>query len=104
MAADAGAALVGGPDTIKNIQNGDVRLLDYQYVIAHTNIMPELVSIRGLMRRKFPNSKNGTLGTNLLEMLEQYKNGIHYGVVKDEYQKNYGAIETCIGKVIVTNS
>lgn len=101
MAADAGAALVGGPDTIKNIQNGDVRLVDYQYVIAHPNILPELVSIRGLMRRKFPNTKNGTLGTNLVEMLEQYKNGIQYGVVKDEYQKNFGLISTCIGTVSV---
>lgn len=97
MAQEAGAALVGGPDLIKNIQSGDVKLADYQFIIAHPNIMPDMVAIRGLLKRKFPNPKNGTLGMNLPDMVKQYLNGIQYGATKDEHQQNYGVIKTCVG-------
>lgn len=99
MASEAGAALVGGPDLIKNIQSGDVKLADYQFIIAHPNIMPDMVAIRGLMKRKFPNPKNGTLGVNLKDMVKQYLNGIQYSATKDEHQQNYGIIRTCIGRL-----
>lgn len=99
LASDAGAALVGGPDLIKNIQSGDVKLADYQFIIAHPNIMPDMVAIRGLMKRKFPNPKNGTLGVNLSDMVKQYLNGIQYSATKDEHQQNYGIIRTCIGQL-----
>lgn len=99
-ASEAGAALVGGPDIIKDVQSGDLKLSDYQFVIAHPNIMPDMVAIRGLMKRKFPNPKSGTLGVNLAEMVQQFSNGIQYHVQKDEHQQNYGVISTCIGTVV----
>lgn len=98
-AQEAGAALVGGPDLIKNIQSGDVKLSDYQFVVAHPNIMAELVAVRGLLKRKFPNPKNGTLGANVADMVRQYLNGIQYAATKDEHQQNYGIIRTCIGRL-----
>ncbi|XP_055642447.1 39S ribosomal protein L1, mitochondrial [Toxorhynchites rutilus septentrionalis] len=97
-ATDAGAALVGGIELIKEIQNGDLQLSEYPFVLAHPNILPDLVVIRGLLKKnKFPNPKQGTLGTNLAEMIEKYSNGIQYYAQKDEYQKDYGSITTCIG-------
>jgi len=36
-------------------------LQDFRFVVAHPDILPELVSVRGLMKRKFPNKKSGTL-------------------------------------------
>lgn len=99
LASEAGAALVGGPDLIKNIQSGDVKLADYQFIIAHPNIMPDMVAIRGLMKRKFPSPKSGTLGVNLSDMVKQYLNGIQYSATKDEHQQNYGIIRTCIGRL-----
>lgn len=98
-AQEAGAALVGGSDTIKAIQSGDLKLGDYQFVIAHPNIMPELVAVRGLLKRKFPNPKNGTLGANLVEMVQQYLNGIQYATQRDEHQQNFGVIRTCVGRL-----
>lgn len=97
LAQEAGAALVGGPDLIKNIQSGDVKIADYQFVVAHPNIMPDMVAIRGLLKRKFPNPKNGTLGNSLPDMVKQYLNGIQYSATKDEHQQNYGIIRTCVG-------
>lgn len=46
-ATDAGATLVGGPELIKDVQSGELSLSHFNYIIAHPNILPELVAIRG---------------------------------------------------------
>ncbi|KAH8359666.1 hypothetical protein KR093_008240 [Drosophila rubida] len=96
-ARDAGASLVGGIELIKDITSGELILSDYQYIIAHPNILAELVALRGLMKRKFPNPKSETLGTNLAEMIVKFSNGISYGASKDEYQQNFGLITASVG-------
>ncbi|KAL7729255.1 hypothetical protein ACLKA6_009708 [Drosophila palustris] len=96
-ARDAGASLVGGVELIKDITNGELLLSDYQYIIAHPNILAELVALRGLMKRKFPNPKSETLGTNLAEMIVKFSNGISYSASKDEYQQNFGLITASVG-------
>jgi large subunit ribosomal protein L1 len=102
-ASSAGATLAGGPELLKDIQNGELSLVDYQYFIAHPNILPELVSIRGLMKKKFPNVKSGTLGSNIGELVTKFCNGIQYSLVKDEYQQNFGLINTNIGTLTMSN-
>lgn len=96
---EAGAALVGGVELIKEIQNGNVALQDFQFAIAHPNILPELLSLRGLMKKKFPNPKTGTLDQDLPGLVFKYLNGINYTAVKDEFEKDFGIIETTIGTV-----
>lgn len=59
--------------------------------------MPELVALRGLMKRKFPNPKSETLGTNLSEMIRRFADGISYQAFKDEHQQDFGLITTTIG-------
>ncbi|KAH8416685.1 hypothetical protein KR222_007071 [Zaprionus bogoriensis] len=97
QAREAGASLVGGVELIKDITEGELLLSDYQYIIAHPNILPELVALRGLMKRKFPNPKNETLGPNLAEMIVKFSNGISYSAAKDEYQQNFGLIKANVG-------
>lgn len=96
-AQKAGATMVGGVELIKDIQNGKLQLTDFEYVLAHPNMLAELVVLRGLMRKKFPNPKSGTLGTEISEMVQRFLNGIKYKASKDEYQQDFGLIETCIG-------
>lgn len=96
-AREAGATIVGGVETIKDIKSGEIAHTDFQYVIAHVNILAELVSLRGLLKQRFPNTRNDTLGTNLSEMIAKFINGVYYSAVKDEYQQNFGLINTCIG-------
>lgn len=97
-ATDAGAALVGGIELIKEVQNGDLQLSEYPFVLAHPNILPDLVVIRGLLKKsKFPNPRNGTLGTDLKDMIQRYSHGIQYSADKDESQKDFGSIVACIG-------
>lgn len=100
-ARDAGAMLVGGTELIRDIQTGALSLQDFQYVIAHPNILPELVALRGLMKRKFPNPKNGTLAPDIVSMVNKYLNGVNYSAKKDEYEKDFGLIETSIGPVSI---
>nr|CAD7403873.1 unnamed protein product [Timema poppensis] len=59
IALEAGANLAGDLELIKDIQSGEVSLQDFQFVVAHLNILPELSSLRGLMKRKFPTTKTG---------------------------------------------
>ena len=82
---------------IKDITNGELLLTDYQYIIAHPNILPELVALRGLMKRKFPNPKSETLGANLSEMIKRFSDGISYSASKDEHQQDFGLITTTVG-------
>ncbi|SPP82673.1 39S ribosomal protein L1, mitochondrial [Drosophila guanche] len=96
-AREAGASLVGGVELIKDITGGELLLSDYQFIIAHPNILPELVALRGLMKRKFPNPKSETLGANLAEMIVKFSSGISYSAAKDEYQQNFGLITASVG-------
>lgn len=88
---------MGGVELIKDITGGELLLSDYQFIIAHPNILPELVALRGLMKRKFPNPKSETLGVNLAEMIIKFSNGISYSATKDEYQQNFGLIKASVG-------
>lgn len=101
QAREAGATLVGGVDTIKDIQVGKVSLNDFQFVIAHPDILPELVAIRGLLKRKFPNPKTETLGLDVAEMVKRFLTGINYKAQRDTIQENFGTVETSVGTVCV---
>ncbi|XP_045496563.1 50S ribosomal protein L1 [Colias croceus] len=96
---DAGATTVGGTDLVKKIQEGTIKLGDYDYVIAHPNIITELVPIRGLMKRRFPSIKGGTLDANIAELVKKFAAGIQYRVVKDEVQQNFGSVEVPVGRL-----
>uniref|UniRef100_A0A6M2DR53 Putative 50s ribosomal protein l1 n=1 Tax=Xenopsylla cheopis TaxID=163159 RepID=A0A6M2DR53_XENCH len=98
-ATDAGATLVGGPELIKDVQSGELSLSHFNYIIAHPNILPELVAIRGLMKRKFPNVNSGNLGVEVGELVRKFYTGIQYYAIRDEHQLNYGSIDTCVGKL-----
>lgn len=99
-ASQAGATLVGGPELVKDLQSGDIVASEYQYMVAHPNILPDLVPVRGLLKRKFPNPKNGSLGVDLAAMVQKFMNGIQYTATKDENQQNFGLVHTIIGTVL----
>ncbi|XP_063546423.1 large ribosomal subunit protein uL1m [Cydia strobilella] len=99
QASEAGATTVGGTDLIKKIQEGSIKVAEYDFVIAHPNILTELVPIRGLMKRKFPNVRAGTVDTNLVDMVRKFAAGVQYRVTRDEYQQNFGSCDVPIGRL-----
>lgn len=96
-AKKAGATLAGDASLVKSIQNGDLALSEFQYIIAHQNMLADLVHVRGLMKKKFPNPKVGTLGTDIIGMITRFMDGITYSVMKDENQKDYALATVQIG-------
>jgi large subunit ribosomal protein L1 len=96
-ARSAGATLAGGSELVKQIQSGDLHLPEFEHVIASTNVLPEILPIRGLLKKRFPNVKNGTLGNNIDEMVTRAMIGINYSATKDLYQKNFGTISSQFG-------
>lgn len=98
-AMEAGATACGGSDLVKKIQEGKIKLGDYEYVVAHPNILTELVPIRGLMKKRFPNVRAGTLDPNLPERVKKFSGGVNYRVVKDEVQQNFGSTQVPVGRL-----
>ncbi|CAB3251314.1 unnamed protein product [Arctia plantaginis] len=98
-ATDAGATLAGGTDLIKKIQDGQIKLSDFDYIVAHPNILTDLVPIRGLMKRRFPSLKTHTLGPDLKDIVRKFSGGVQFRVKKDENQQNYGFVEIPVGRL-----
>ncbi|PNF43636.1 hypothetical protein B7P43_G00697 [Cryptotermes secundus] len=103
-ALEAGATVAGDTELIKNVQSGELSLHDFHFVVAHPDILPELVSVRGLMKRKFPNQKSGTLGTDIPGMVSRFHSGIEYSAKVDQYLKDLGWIFTSFGKIDMDTS
>lgn len=78
---------------------GNVRLADYQFILAHPDIMPELLALRGLLKKKFPSPKNETLGLDVPALVSKFMSGIFISGKRDESQENFGLVETSIGRV-----
>lgn len=98
-ALQAGATTVGGSELVRMALKGNVRFADYQFILAHPDIMPELLALRGLMKKKFPSPKNETLGLDVKALVTKFMSGIFISGKRDENQNNFGLVETSIGRV-----
>ncbi|XP_076165051.1 mitochondrial ribosomal protein L1 isoform X2 [Ptiloglossa arizonensis] len=99
IATEAGATFVGGMELIKKIQEGKFLYKDYDYIVSHVDILPDLLLIRGLLKRKLPNTKQGSLGDNMDTLVKRFKEGIEYTLEPDETFKKYGVIDVAFGKL-----
>lgn len=95
----AGATTVGGSDLVRSALKGNIRFADYQFIVAHPDIMPEMLALRGLLKKKFPSPKSETLGVDLGAMVAKFMNGLAISGKRDDFQENYGVVNTCIGNV-----
>lgn len=86
---------------IKLALKGNVRFNDYQYILAHPDIMPELLPLRGTMNKRFPSVKNDTLSVDIYNLVQKYLSGLMVVGERDKIQENFGLVETCIGTVML---
>lgn len=84
---------------MKSALKGGIRFADYQYILAHPDIMAEMLALRGLLKKKFPTAKSETLGIDLYALVSRFTNGLIIQAKRDEYQENYGVVNTSIGTV-----
>ncbi|XP_076758613.1 mitochondrial ribosomal protein L1 [Xylocopa sonorina] len=96
-ARDAGADFVGGTELVKQIQNGDFSFKEFDYVISHADMLTDLLLIRGLLKRKFPNVRTGNMGVDMAKLVTKFKAGIEYTAIPHATFKEYGYIDTTFG-------
>nr|CAG4647161.1 EOG090X089S [Megafenestra aurita]SVE92466.1 EOG090X089S [Megafenestra aurita] len=101
-AVKGGADAVGGLDLIKRIQSGEVALSDYDYFVAHTDMMADILPLRGLLKKKLPNVRTGSMGVDLPKMIERYSKGLEYSSTKDAYELDYGLVEVPFGRLTMS--
>ncbi|XP_071565001.1 large ribosomal subunit protein uL1 [Temnothorax nylanderi] len=99
IAREAGAHFAGGKQIIKQIQNGQFSLKEYDIVVSEPSMLPDLLLIRGLMRKKFPSVKAGTLGADIKMLVTKFLNGIRYTAKPHEMLKSYGTIDIAFGTI-----
>lgn len=63
--------------------------------------MPEMLALRGLLKKKFPSAKAETLGINMHELVSRFMSGLFISGKRDDFQENFGIVETTIGMVRV---
>nr|CAG4646360.1 EOG090X089S [Macrothrix elegans] len=98
-AVKGGADAVGGLDLIKRIQAGEVSLADYDYYVAHSDMLTDVNQLRGLMKKKLPAIRNGSMGVDLPKMIELFSKGLEFSSTKDAYELDYGLVEVPFGKL-----
>ena len=74
-AKDAGAALVGGEELIKQIK--ETEKTDFDVAVAEPALMPKLAQIAKILgtRGLMPNPKTGTVGANIGQMVKEIAGG-----------------------------
>ncbi|KAL0979866.1 hypothetical protein UPYG_G00190830 [Umbra pygmaea] len=89
VALDNGAAFVGGADLVQRILDEEV-IADFY--IAVPDIMTKLLPLKNKLRRKFPKSKRGSVGLDIVNMLELFKFGHEYMVENDTVSTTIGLL------------
>ncbi|XP_014216111.1 uncharacterized protein LOC106644922 [Copidosoma floridanum] len=93
----AGAALAGGEDVVKLIVNGEISVHSYDTILAHPTMLPVILTIRGLLKKKHPSFKTGTLSNDIKQMIHSHMHGIKYTAKAYDQFPMYGKTTMAIG-------
>ncbi|XP_051160174.1 39S ribosomal protein L1, mitochondrial [Leptopilina boulardi] len=102
IAKNAGAQHVAGPEIIRLIKIGEMSVSDYDHIIAHPQILPQLLTIKGILKNKFPSLKQGTLGADLDATIYKHLHGVRYTCIANSNYPDYGYCEVPFGTVEMT--
>lgn len=82
-----------------SFQEGEINVKDYEYLVAHPSIVPDLSAIRGLIKKKFPNVRNRTISVDLDAEVKRLKSGVKIRLEKNDREPDYGWFDIPIGTV-----
>nr|XP_033474635.1 39S ribosomal protein L1, mitochondrial [Epinephelus lanceolatus] len=77
VAQENGAMLAGGVELMQPILDDEISA---DFYIAVPEIVPKILPLKNKLRKKFPKSRRGTVGVQILKMLELFKTGHEYMV------------------------
>ncbi|XP_071808358.1 large ribosomal subunit protein uL1m-like isoform X2 [Asterias amurensis] len=95
-AIDAGADIVSDETIVPKVLSRKIK--NYDYCVSTPDMMPELVPLKRLLRKKYPSSKRGSVGLDLRSMIHRYKKGQEY-----KCQIKWAHVNVSIGKLSLTN-
>lgn len=98
-ATDAGAIYAGSTALIKQILSGTLAKEDFDYVICHPDMYKELNSLRGILKRKFPNTNNGLLRLDIDRAVATFLKGVEYSLKHSAIEPDFGWVDVCIGRL-----
>ncbi|KAK3932418.1 50S ribosomal protein L1 [Frankliniella fusca] len=96
-ALEAGALAAVGLEGIKMFQDGALNAEDYDVIVAHPDILPELAPIRGLISKKFPNIKKGTVAFDVASLVKRFRSGVEYNMGVNPAVPELGIVYIPIG-------
>uniref|UniRef100_A0A6A7FUD8 39S ribosomal protein L1 n=2 Tax=Hirondellea gigas TaxID=1518452 RepID=A0A6A7FUD8_9CRUS len=96
-AQEMGVQLVGGKEIVKLVLDGEVDMSLYDHIVASLDILPDLVPIRGILKKSFPSARNGTAVLDVLSTADCFLNGLKYDCVRDKYDLDYAHIDIPVG-------
>lgn len=81
-AKNNGAAVVGGTELIPEILNDDVQA---DFYVATPEIVPKLNILKNKLRKKYPKTKRGSVGNDIVNMIKLFENCYEYIVERECY-------------------
>ncbi|XP_064594365.1 uncharacterized protein LOC135461283 isoform X2 [Liolophura sinensis] len=77
-ALEMGAIAAGGTELIQSVQQGDITLEDFEFVLCTPDLLTHLIPIRALLKDRFPVIQKGNLSPNVEEMMLLFARGVSY--------------------------
>ncbi|XP_042343861.1 LOW QUALITY PROTEIN: 39S ribosomal protein L1, mitochondrial [Plectropomus leopardus] len=81
-AQENGAVMAGGAELVQPILDDEISA---DFYLAVPEILPKLLPLKNKLRKKFPKSKRGSVGHQIVRMLKLFKWGHEYVVESDCY-------------------
>lgn len=97
IALETGATMAGGSDIIKQFEKGTLVKNDFEFIVSTQEMLPELVSLRGYLKKMFPSNRLGSVGMDIKDVVENFTKGIRYRSVKPENVHSYADVVTKVG-------
>ncbi|KAK5932012.1 hypothetical protein CgunFtcFv8_003751 [Champsocephalus gunnari] len=100
FALESGAVFAGGVELIQPILDDEISA---DFYITVPDMLQKLVPLKNKLRKKFPKSKRGAVGINILKMLAMFKTGHEYMVEDDCYVRTQIAMLDMTDEQILAN-
>jgi len=103
MANKLGVTMAGSKDILKLIKAKELKEVDYDYIICHSDMLLQLAESKKFLGDRFPGTYLNNFGTDMKKLMERFVNGITYKVVPDIIEKDYGYVENHFGRLNMTD-
>ncbi|XP_025080807.1 39S ribosomal protein L1, mitochondrial-like isoform X2 [Pomacea canaliculata] len=97
MAKKLGANFFGCEDLVKQISTGMISKEDIDVALCTPDALTDLISIRSILRDKFPVKGKGNLSSNIEEMWNLYTKGVTYISTKES--EAVGKLQVPLGQL-----